>query len=237
MTTVLPIQPTAEPIFTICAAHGRYQSGERVGSAERYGLRCPACWREYRIEAAQLPSRLAAARLEDYVVECDGQRRALEAATDFAEHFQRYHAAGHSSIFMGLPGTGKTHLCSAIARRLLERDIAIRYVTMADMIAAVRSSWARGAERCEDEVLEDFTRPALLIVDEVGMQHGSESERVIASRVFGPRYDAMLPSLVLTNEDADGLRRYLGDRVVDRLCHGGANVVPFDWPSYRPRAK
>src|SRR5205807_4134266 len=52
------------------------------------------------------------------------------------------------------------------------------FVTVSEAIRAVRRTWRREAQQSEDEVLRCFTQSDLLILDEVGVQYGTEAEQV-----------------------------------------------------------
>jgi DNA replication protein DnaC len=83
-------------------------------------------------------------------------------------------------------------------------------------------------------VLDTLCGVDLLILDEVGMQYGSEGEQVILTDVIDQRYRDMLPIIILTNQDRKGLAEYLGHRAFDRLRDCGL-WESLDWESYRGR--
>ena len=75
--------------------------------------------------------------------------------------------------------------------------------------------------------------PDLLILDEVGVQYGSESERIELFKVVNGRYDELKPMIMLSNLAITRLLEYLGERIYDRLLDAGGRVVTFDWKSWR----
>ena len=66
---------------------------------------------------------------------------------------------------------------------------------------------------------------------------GSEGEKVHAFDIIDGRYNAMRPTIVITNGKPDELLAYLGERVVDRLLEDGGRMLVFDGKSNRTRAK
>ena len=78
-----------------------------------------------------------------------------------------------------------------------------------------------------------MSEPDLLILDEVGVQFGSDFERNTLFDVLNERYELRKPTIFLSNLGREDLAEFLGERVMDRLREDGATVVPFDWPSYR----
>ncbi len=61
----------------------------------------------------------------------------------------------------------------------------------------------------------------LLILDEIGKQHGSDSERVGLFAILDSRSRDCRPTIVLSNETLAGVESTLGAAAFDRLCHHG----------------
>ncbi len=110
------------------------------------------------------------------------------------------------------------------------------YTTFPDMIRSIRSTWEKGSVFSETQVMSAYASVDLLVVDEVGVQYGTDSEKIILCDVLDRRYRDMQSTLLLTNLDKSGFSAAVGDRVFDRLTQT-ARWVPFDWPSYRPEAR
>ena len=79
-----------------------------------------------------------------------------------------------------------------------------------------------------------FTHTHLLIIDEVGVQFGTEAERTQLFGIIDERYREQRPSILLTNLGLDDSKSFIGARAYDRLRECG-QWVPFDWESYRGR--
>src|SRR5207302_2658018 len=72
---------------------------------------------------------------------------------------------GKSAIFSGPSGTGKTHLCIAIAYRAIQHGYEARFVEADGLIATL----SRAAEKRRlDAALEPFIHPHVLVIDELG---------------------------------------------------------------------
>jgi DNA replication protein DnaC len=112
---------------------------------------------------------------------------------------------------------------------------AVMFATVMRAIRSVKDTWSKEAEKTETEAIAMLTAPDLLILDEVGVQFGSETEKLILFDVLNERYEKRLPTLLLSNLDLGGVRTYLGERVFDRLREDGGEVVIFDWQSHRGR--
>jgi DNA replication protein DnaC len=105
-----------------------------------------------------------------------------------------------------------------------------------DLIRSVRETWRRDCEKTETQVLNYLQYLDLLVIDEVGVQYGTDGEQTVIFDVLDRRYREMRPTVILTNQDKDGFKGFVGDRTFDRLAET-ARWVPFDWQSYRPTAR
>ena len=137
-------------------------------------------------------------------------------------------------MFCGGVGAGKTHLAVGIAHRLMEQGRIAVFTSVINAIRRVKDTYRRDSGG-QAQVVAGFIRPDLLILDEVGVQFGSETEKMILFEIINGRYEQLKPTIVISNHK-DALTDYLGERVVDRLREGGGRMLIFDWPSYRRRA-
>lgn len=253
MRAVLTNRPVFEEPAT-CEAHGPYMAKGLPGNEFRTG--CPVC-REARIqaerakaeaekakereariceqlEASGIAPRFMNCTLDNYEAKNPGQQKALKFAQDFVNGFEDVLTTGRSAVFVGTPGTGKTHLASAIAQAVARRyNASFCYVTVLRAMRAIKATWREDSERSESEVIWKLTSPDLLILDEVGVQFGSEFEKNILFDVINYRYEHRKPTIFLSNLAASELTAYLGERVIDRLREDGGAVIPFQWESNR----
>lgn len=245
---------------SICRTHGSYtETGTLFGGGVRW-LGCPECleirkqkteeqekaeWRQRsrdaaiaktlkRFEGVGVPLRFQARTFANYRAANDKQQQALKLAQGYADNFKTVQANGASLIFCGSPGTGKTHLAAAIANQLY----ADHLVLFRGVLAAVRhvkNAWNRKSEQSEADAIADLVKPDLLILDDVGVQFGSEAEKIILFEIINGRYEQMKPTIITANLTRAELNQYLGERVMDRLTEGGGAIIAFDWNSYRAK--
>lgn len=243
----------------VCAEHGPYESRGRMVLKREHWTSCPACAqaradaeeaerlaRQAALERARIaqaigeagiPARFQGRTFETFVADTDSKRRALTIARDFAEGFKTNARTGAGLVLTGLPGTGKSHLAASILLYLINHGQLVQYLTCMAMIRAVRDTWRRDSERSEKQILRLLGEELdLLVLDEIGVQYGTEGEQTVLFEVLDRRYAAMRPTVLITNQNKDGLKTFVGDRVFDRLVETSRLVV-FDWPSYRAEAR
>jgi DNA replication protein DnaC len=148
-----------------------------------------------------------------------------------------------SIFFLGPSGVGKTHLSIGLGMRACAAGYRVRYVRTYDML---KTLLAAIAEDTFEDRLEEYCRPDLLILDEVG---NHPANPVLGERNFaGVFYEivhqrhrhgsAVLASNLGVNEWAAALGGPPGlmATALDRLLEG-AHILAFppDAPSHRPK--
>ena len=188
---------------------------------------------ESRLDKAGVPLRFRGKDFASYIADTDGKERARSTAMEFAQHFDRHAKAGTFAVFSGLPGTGKSHLAIAILQEIMKSGTGL-YTSAIDAVRMVRNTWRKDSEKTETQVLQMLASIDLLVMDEIGVQYGTDAEQVTLFDIIDKRYRDMRPTILLTNLNAKGMKEFLGDRSYDRLREGGLWVA-FDWESQRGR--
>lgn len=239
-----------------CEQHGEFVAKCHIG---RMWTKCPVCaeevqrqeqerqeqerakararqWQE-RLGHSGIPLRFHDRTLSGYEAKSADQQAALDFAKEYALGFEQVQKTGRGAIFVGRPGTGKTHLAVGIGLYAMRKFHArVLFVTVQRAIRSVKDTWMKGAQQSESDAIAALVEPDLLILDEVGVQFGSEFERNTLFDVLNERYELRKPTIFLSNLAADELADFLGERVMDRLREDGGRVIPFGWDSYRKKA-
>lgn len=189
----------------------------------------------HRLTLAAIPARFMNRTLDNFRAATPDQNHALAAARNFALNWEESRRKGEWMVFSGPPGTGKSHLAIAVLQAIMPGSVG-RYMTCMELIQTLRATWRKDSELSETALLEALTKIPLLVLDEIGVQYGTESEQHHLFDVLDRRYREMQPTILLTNQNKDGFRQFVGDRVHDRLKEV-ARWVPFDWESHRKQAR
>ena len=253
MNTVLKFETATQKGF--CGIHGEYESRLICG---RIWTKCTKCAeeanqrdrelaaekeRESRIRRwelamgrAGIPERFRDRSLESYVAETDGQKKALAFSTKYANEFDDVLKVGRCAIFCGRPGTGKNHLAIGIGLQVMEHGRTVLFTSVLRAVRRVKDTWRRDSEETETQAVAALAFPDLLILDEVGVQFGSEAEKLILFDILNERYEARKPTILISNLPLNEVKTFLGERIFDRMREDGGEVVPFTWESHRGRA-
>ncbi len=111
------------------------------------------------------------------------------------------------------------------------------FISVMAAIRRVKETYSKKSEETEQEAIDRFLQPDLLILDEVGVQFGSDTEKMILFEIINGRYENMMPTIIISNLTAQELGAFIGDRVMDRMTEGGGVVLAFDWDSKRADVK
>lgn len=188
---------------------------------------------EVRLKKAGIPERFKSKTFENYVADTPQKKHSLTVARDFSENFSSALENGESLIFSGKAGTGKSHLAIAVALSIMPKHTAL-YSNALDLIRMVRDTWRKDSEQSELQVLEMLGNIDLLIIDEVGVQYGTDNEQMLMFDIINRRYRDLKPMILLTNLGTTGLAEYLTERSYDRLRENG-RWVSFEWESHRAK--
>ena len=136
---------------------------------------------------------------------------------------------------LGPPGTGKSHLATALGVEAVKAGRSVYFATLADIIGVLTKAEREGRLR---EKIRFFCRAALLIVDEIGYLPVTPGGGNLFFQLVNARYEK--GAMILTsNRGFAEWGEVFGDAVVatallDRLLHHGV-VIQIEGASYRLR--
>lgn len=128
-------------------------------------------------------------------------------------------------LIYGTVGTGKTHLIVAMLHKLINANIYCRYATehhLLDMYFQKKYSDFDG-----------FKKVSVLVIDELGKRELQDWQKIQLEELISYRYNNMLPTIYITNMEMKEFKKFVGNRVEDRLRENKVIRVLMDGESLR----
>jgi DNA replication protein DnaC len=150
----------------------------------------------------------------------------------------RWLGAGQSVILFGPVGVGKTHIAQALGHHVIRRGAEVRFIKTSRLLADLAGGHA---DNSWDRRLRDYTRPAVLILDDFAMRELTAPQADDLYELVSERAAANRP-LVLTSNRAptDWYALFpnpvVAESLLDRLINTSHQIL-MDGPSYRPRKR
>lgn len=134
---------------------------------------------------------------ESCTFEKDDRRdeRASRIARNYVSHFQEYAEGNAGLMFWGGVGTGKSYLAACIANALIDRYYTVIMAPLQDIVADMTANY--NANR--DAVLSRIENCDLLILDDLGVERGTDYMYEHVYDLINTRYLSKKPMIVTTN--------------------------------------
>ncbi len=267
--------PAREPACALCGGEGfsfQVKDGKTVAAACACTRACPSCHGAGRLYARddrgyevlrgcacgadprrlslltglRLPVKFLDRTLPAYRAYSPAQQRALLRARRFVDEFVPGAGGQRALLFCGPPGTGKTHLLSAMLRELAaKKAVRGRYEEFFLLLSDIRDGFSRGLS--SREWLEPLRQVDVLAIDEIGKGgKNRDFEQGILDEIISVRYNAQRPTLLATNyprsgstwsfaaegEPGETLEQRVGPRIYSRL-HEMCDLIDVTGPDQR----
>ena len=136
-------------------------------------------------------------------------------------------------LFLGPPGTGKSHLVQAIGYQAIKNGLTVRYRSIFDV---VRDFLVDEAFAGADKILDKYLKPDLLIIDDMGIKQLPKRSGEHFFEVIMRRYETR-STIMTSNRPLEDWGKLIGDvpsatAILDRFLHH-AEIVTITGRSYR----
>lgn len=172
-----------------------------------------------------VPARYWAESLDTYKADSDERKAAKSKACAFIHAVKC--GQFQTLIFLGTVGTGKTHLACGIIR-----ECGGIYRLAPAIVEEIRLAKSFTAKETEAEILDDYGRASLLVVDEIGRGVAAAEEQYMLYQIINERYNRRKPTVLISNQTKKDFLQYVGIAAADRLTES-AQAVEFAGKSYR----
>lgn len=136
-------------------------------------------------------------------------------------------------LFVGSPGTGKTHLATSIGIEAALKRYSVHFISCQNLISDLM---AAAEENRLEKRLKLYTRYRVLIIDEIGYLNLDEKAANLFFQLISRRYEKR-STIITTNKALSKWAEIFNDPVItnailDRLLHH-SHIINIVGPSYR----
>lgn len=202
---------------------------------------CPRCGapKQWKVDALKAYSSLSGAAMGQTLfnfktafkgAKDDGLVNCLQAAEDFAEH-----PDGRWLVMWGERGSGKSHLCAAVANHLIGAGTPALFITAPDLLAALKEAMDLQTNTEQESYsgrLKMMKNAPALILDDLGAESGSAWSDGVIFEVIDFRYRNRLPTMIATNVPLEEFDPRVASRMQDAAF---VTVVENAAPDFRRR--
>ena len=145
----------------------------------------------------------------------------------------RFIREGRDCLWLGPPGTGKSHLCQAIGYQAIKMGFVVLYRSIFDV---VRDFLEDEAFAGQNKVLLKYLKPDLLIIDDMGVKQLPKRSGEALFEIVMRRYETK-STMMTSNRPLEDWGKLLGDvpaatAILDRFLHH-AEIITITGRSYR----
>ncbi len=139
-------------------------------------------------------------------------------------------------IFIGKPGTGKSHLSISLGLQALKKGYKVLFTSVSEMLNALHAS---KADNSYYQKIQHYLTPDLLILDELGFKKLPEYHVNDFFEIISKRYEQG-SIIITTNKEFEQWGDIFADPVLaaailDRIVHY-STTIKINGPSYRAKS-
>lgn len=138
---------------------------------------------------------------------------------------------GFLVALVGLRGNGKTQIAVELVRHNAGLGVKSRFCSAMEFFMDIKAGY-RNDSKAEKDVITEFCKPSLLVIDEVGQRSETDWENRLIFEMINRRYNDMKDTLLISNQEEAQLKIALGPSIVSRMNETGG-LIKCEWETFR----
>jgi len=146
--------------------------------------------------------------------------------------YKKQLGTGFIAAMIGGRGSGKTQLAVELIRHVYQQKLSARYATLTRFLMDVKASYLKESFKSERDILWDYQRPKLLVLDEFSKRAETDWENRLLDEMLNERYGSKRDTLIISNQSKTDFSKSVGASIASRMTETGG-IVTCEWPSFR----
>lgn len=157
--------------------------------------------------------------LSFYGTQGEERRRMQENFDTIKAYAEQFDLGAENLILIGGTGLGKTHLSTALARRVIDRGFDVYYTGSIEMFQEFEQArFSAGSEKqSANEGLSRYVDCDLLILDDLGTEYVNQVTSACLYMVLNNRINLHRPTVISTNLTGKEILGKYAERITSRL--------------------
>ncbi len=172
------------------------------------------------LKAMNIPKRYQNVSLKNFMQLSKDHKKILSVVDNYIK--LKTFKDGKGLMFVGPPGTGKTHLAISILKELyLKYKVKGYFIDTISLLFEIKNLYEE--RKTERELLKEIIETPVLVLDDLGNERLSEWSRDIIYYIITNRYNEMKPIIITSNsyinapDDLPSLEERLSPPIISRL--------------------
>lgn len=146
-------------------------------------------------------------------------KRITQAMQNYVDNFPELKKQGKGLLLYGVCGTGKTYAACEVANALLDKGYSVLVTNFARILNTLQGSYDK------QEYIDSLNSYSLLVVDDLGIERGTEYAKEQVFGVIDSRYKTGKPMIITSNLTMDDIKNpdtLMDKRIYERIlekCH------------------
>lgn len=129
-------------------------------------------------------------------------------------------------------GPGKTQLGVECMKWCYAHRKLAAFTSATEVFSRLKASYRPDSTKSELEVISDYRKPFLLVIDEIGKRGQTDWEDSLLFLLLNKRYEDMTDTILICNLNKEQFTESIGSSVVSRIIECGG-LIECTWPSFR----
>ena len=178
----------------LCENRGYIATLDAEGMIHAVPCKCMAQRRSLRLmRRSGLGDLFESCTLKNFKTPDEWTKRALKTAVDYCRN-----GRGKWFYIAGRPGTGKTHLCSAICRYLLKKGAPVRYMLWREEAPKLKALINDAEEYARE--MDALANVSVLYIDDFMKGTVTEADKNLAFSLLNARYNSKNKRTIFSSE-------------------------------------